>query len=187
MSKLDTSDPLQHFVMKAFIIYQDFTSATKANMALQHSAQYSDVRVQWNIRPWRVDMLKFPPTAAEALADATDAHLIVFAGCCTRSIPHCLQDWLDKWAGCRQIETAALAIFGGENTDDLSASAAPALSQFAERHGLSVIFDAHSIMEHGQAFPPEILLEHKLPQSPPPPQGLNLPNPDQNRRWGINE
>jgi hypothetical protein len=172
--------------MKALIIYQDFASATKANIALQHSAHHPEVHVQWNIRPWRVDMLKFPPTAAEALADATDAHLIVFAGCCNLSIPHCLQNWLDKWADCRQIEAAALAIFGSENSDELSASGALALSQFAKRHGLSVIFDTHRIMQHGQAFPAGILLDHTLSQSSSP-QSSDIAIPDEYRRWGINE
>jgi hypothetical protein len=35
--------------MKALIIYDDFAKTVKANTALQLSARYSDVSVQWNI------------------------------------------------------------------------------------------------------------------------------------------
>ncbi len=74
--------------MKALIIYQDFASAVKANGALQRTTLHADVHVQWSIRPWRLDLLKFPPTAEEALADAMDAHLILFADCCVHLIPY---------------------------------------------------------------------------------------------------
>lgn len=36
-------------IMKALIIYDDFAKTVKANTALQLSARYSDVSVQWNI------------------------------------------------------------------------------------------------------------------------------------------
>lgn len=183
MSKLDRTDVPEHSTMKALIIYQNFASAAKANTVLQHSAQHSDVRVQWDIRPWRVDMLKFQPTAAEALMDATDAHLIVFAGCCIQSISNCMQDWLEQWAGRRQIETAALAVFGIGNADQLSISAAPDLSQFAKRHGLSVIFDDRSVTKQVSPFPPEFLLGSTLLI----PQALDAQISDKNRGWGINE
>ena len=166
MPKLDKSDTAEYSTMKAFIIYQDFASAAKANAALQRSAEHSDVHVQWNIRPWRVDLLKFLPTASEALADATDAHLIVFAGCCTQSISHCMQDWLERWAGRRQVQTAALAVLGIGDGGQLS-PVAPDLSQFAKRHGLSVIFDDRPATKHVSVFPPEFLLDSTLsmPQS----------------------
>jgi len=92
MSKLHKS---QGSPMKALIVYQDFAFALQANAALQHAVQYSDVWVQWNIRPWRVDLLKFPPSADEALADAADAHLIVFGSRCAQSFPFWLQEWLE--------------------------------------------------------------------------------------------
>lgn len=188
MSKLDKSDTLQYPAMKALIIYQDFASAAKANTALQHSAQHSEVHVQWNIRPWRVDMLKFPPTADEALEDAMDAHLIVFAGCCTGSISHCLQDWLEKWADCRQIEAAALAIFGGENSDKLSAAAALHFSQFVKRHGLNVIFDDRGVIEDS-LFHAESLQNPEHCKSSINVQLLDTKPRDEDwfRQWGINE
>jgi hypothetical protein len=188
MSKLDKSDTLQYPAMKALIIYQDFASAAKANTALQYSAQHSEVRVKWNIRPWRVDMLTFQPTADEALEDAMDAHLIVFAGCCTRSISHCLQDWLEKWADRRQIEAAALAIFGGENSDKLSISAALRFSQFVKRHGLNVIFDDRGVIEDS-LFHAESLQNPKQSKSSIQMHILEAKPRDEDwfRQWGINE
>src|SRR5271154_5711262 len=78
--RIQMNNQPQDSTMKALIIYDDFYSAIKANASLQHSADKADLAVRWNIRPWRVDMLKFPPTADEALTEALDAHLIVLAG-----------------------------------------------------------------------------------------------------------
>ena len=127
--------------MKALIIYKDLASAAEVNIILQHSAHNVNFVVQWSIRPWRMDMLRFPPSAEAALTDARDAHLIVFAGCCAQSFPFWLEHWLKHWAKCRQIEDAALALFCEGNADTPSMSAILELSQFATRHGLSFIFD----------------------------------------------
>jgi hypothetical protein len=139
MPKLSKS---QDSIMKALILYQDFAFAVKANAVLQHSAQYSGIRVQWNIRPWRVDLLKFPRAAEDAQADAADAHLIVFGSRCALSFPFWLQDWLEQWAKCRQIKDVALAVVHEDRAESLSISQSPELSRFASRHGLNVIFDA---------------------------------------------
>jgi hypothetical protein len=128
--------------MKALIIYYDFASAAKANAALQFSGQYPDVSVQWNISPWRIDLLKFPPTAEEALADAADAHLIVFAGGHNESLPFWLQDWLEKWAQSRLVKDVALAVVREGNADESPNWAMPELAEFATRHGLHFIFDS---------------------------------------------
>src|SRR5271167_3717228 len=128
--------------MKALIIYDDFYSAIKANASLQHSAHKADLAVRWNIRPWRVDMLKFPPTADEALTEALDAHLIVLAGHSAQSLPFWLERWLKQWAKYRRIKDAALAVVIAGSSEALSsASAKPDLSRFARRHDLRVIFD----------------------------------------------
>src|SRR5882672_6063426 len=106
--------------MKALIIYDDFDSAFKANATLQHSAQKADCAVQWNIRPWRVDLLKFPPTADEALTEALDAHLIVFAGHSAQSLPFWLERWLEQWAKLRRVKDAALAVVSAGNSAAIS-------------------------------------------------------------------
>jgi hypothetical protein len=187
MSKPDQSATSQDLAMKALIIYQDFASAAKANAALQRAAQNSHARVKWNIRPWQVDTLKFLPTAAKALADATDAHLIVFAGGGAQSSSHWLQDWLEQWAGRRQIQTAALAVFDTRNADKLSPAAALDLPQFAKRHGLSIIFDDRGAEEHGPLFPPGFLFDPAQSKSLILPSASDRETYDEHRGWGINE
>jgi hypothetical protein len=81
-------------------------------------------------------LLKFPPTADEALTEALDAHLIVFAGRSAQSLPF----WLERWH--RQIKDAALAVVSAGSSKALSSAPAKSdLSQFAKRHDLNVIFD----------------------------------------------
>jgi hypothetical protein len=125
--------------MKALILYQEFAAASAANAALQNSADRPDISVRWNIRPWRIDVLKYPPTARESLMDAMDAHLIVIAGHCSHRVPFSLLRWLESWAEGRQIENATLAMVGCCDTVSLSAGIAPELCEFAQRHGLGLI------------------------------------------------
>jgi hypothetical protein len=184
MSKLNKLDTPQDSTMKALVIYDDFVCAEKANAALQHSAQNANVRVQWNIRPWRVDMLKFPPTAEEVLAEAIDAHLIVFVGHRAQSLSFWLQDWLVHWAKCRQTKDAALAVIGAGNTEVMSSQSD--VSQFARRHGLSVIFDERGVIEDSLLHT-ESLNKPKPDVSPFMPQALDKTTLDSYRDWGINE
>src|SRR5271156_3506883 len=88
----------QDSVMKALVIYDDLALATEANAILQRATYHPNGSVHWNLRPWRLDMLEFRPTADEALTDAADAHLIVLAICRTPSLPAWLIDWLKQWA-----------------------------------------------------------------------------------------
>jgi hypothetical protein len=164
--------------MKALIIYDDFASAARASATLQQSAQSPAASVQWNIIPWRLDLLKFPPTAEEALTEALGAHLVVFAGPCAQWIPVWLQNWLDHWAKCRRISDAALAVFGAGNARVLAPLATSGLSGFAKRHGLSLIFYDGGAVEDGTAFSIAGPYKRELPLSPA-----------QNGRlsWGINE
>ena len=131
--------------MKALIIYDDFAKTVKANAALQQSARYSDVSVQWNITLWRVDMLKSPPAAETALTEAIDAHLIVFVGRCAHSPPVWLEHWLEHWAKCRQIENAALAVYCEASSDALLLPLSLELSRFAMCHGLTFLFDNDNV------------------------------------------
>lgn len=171
--------------MKALIIYHDFASAAKANAALQHAAQCSHVIVQWKISPWRVDMLKFPPTAEEALTDAADAHLIVFAGRYAQLFPFWLEDWLEQWARHRQTEDVALAVIREGGTDPLSISATPELSAFAARHNLNFIFDCD-----GAIAPSPIedrWHEHAEYTSPIRPPTLDTKTREAYRGWSITD
>ena len=65
--------------MNAVIIYDEFDYAAKANAMLERAAHRMDETTHWSIKPWRVDMLKLPPAAEAALAEAAEAHLILLA------------------------------------------------------------------------------------------------------------
>jgi len=174
--------------MKAMIIYQAFAAAAKANTALQNSALCADISVQWNIRPWRADLLRFPPTAEEALTDATDAHLIVFAGCCAQPPPFWLQGWLEKWARRRQIRDVALAVMREGNANARLTSAMPELSEFAVRHGLHFIFDNHGSLDPFSVERRSAIIEGPQREfNPIRPQSLNAETRDAYRGWSIAE
>ncbi|MGO8836310.1 MAG: hypothetical protein ACLQAH_14930 [Limisphaerales bacterium] len=168
MSTLNQLSTPQDSTMKALIIYDDFASAAKVNTTLQHSAQNVDFAMQWSIRPWQVNLLKFPPTADEALTEAIDAHLIAFAGRSAQSLPFWLQHWLEHWAKCRRIEHAALAVIVAGNAEVVAAAAKPDLPQFAERHGLSFVFDDGGVAGDKTASFIRSLHEHNESTNPTP-------------------
>jgi hypothetical protein len=186
MSKLNDNNSQQDS-MKAFIMYQDFTSCVKASALLHQFAQNPNARVKWNIRPWRVNILKFPRIAEEALEDAEDAHLMVFAGCSFPSLPVWLQSWLDGWAKRRLTPDAAMAVIHGGNVDPLSEPLVQELSRFAKRQGLSFIVSDGSVGESVEKFPGRNLYEQKLLMGRIKP-GLiiNTPGQGSNRGWGMN-
>ena len=126
--------------MNAVIIYDDLACAAKAKVMLEGAAHRADATLLWIVKPWRLDMLMRPNTADAALTDAADAHLIVLVLHQPWLLSEWLQDWLAQWAARRQVQDAALALWDGGSGDALSATAAPDLSQFAGRHGLSFIF-----------------------------------------------
>ena len=133
--------------MNAVIIYDEFDYAAKAKAMLERAAHRTDETTRWGVRLWRVDVLKLPPAAEAALAEAVEAHLIMLAVRQIQSLLPWLVDWLERWATCRQVQEAALAVWDGENAATRSARAAPELSQFAGRHGLSLIFDDNALVE----------------------------------------
>ena len=139
--------------MKALLIYQDVASAAKVNTALLRSAQNLDFAVQWTIRPWRVDMLKFPPTAEEALTDATDVHLIIFVGRCAQSFPFWLEHWLEHWAKCRHFGEASLGVIDSSRIDTVATAIASQLTSFAKCHGLGFVTDDGKVREDKMMSP----------------------------------
>ena len=148
MTKVQKGFTRLNLTMKALILYNDFDSAAKANAALQRSAQNVDLAVRWNVRPWRVDLLRFPQTADEALTDAIDAHLIVFAGKSAQPLPYWLIHWLEHWAKCRQIEGASLAAIDSKCIDTFATPAAMELASFAKSHRLSFIACDGGVVQH---------------------------------------
>jgi hypothetical protein len=137
-------------------------------------------------------MLKFPPTAAEALADAADAHLIVFAGGIKQSLPSWLQHWLEHWAQRRQIESAALAVFCEGIADVLPVPATLELSCFAACHGLSFICDDRAMVGSSSGEDRPSFSEGRLPECEPSlsqilPQTQDTKLRDAYRGWDITE
>lgn len=143
--------------MNAIIFYDLFDSAVRAKANLESAMHQVDETTQWNVRPWRLDLLTLPASADVALEEATDADLIVLAISQPQFLPIWLPDWLEQWAARRQVQEAALAVWDGGNGRLHSAPAARGLSQFAERHGLSLIFDGDAPAENESA-----ILAHEL-------------------------
>jgi hypothetical protein len=141
MPKLNTFQSSNDTSMIALIIYDDFAFAAKANAALQRAAHQADTIVEWSVKPWRMDALRLPPAADEALTEAVNAHLIVFAGQRAEALPFWLETWLERWAANRQIEDAILALMSGGNGATLSPKLSPLLTRFAARHGLNFIIE----------------------------------------------
>jgi hypothetical protein len=132
--------PRDH-MMKALIIYDNFAFAAKATELLQRVAHQADVSMHWNLRLWRLDTLNLPHRADEALAEAADAHVVVFAGHRTQLLPCWLLNWLERWVPCHEVADAAFAVIGGRSGDELIMPAAVELSQFARRHGFNFIVE----------------------------------------------
>jgi hypothetical protein len=128
-------------VMKVLIIYDNFAFATRAAELLQRAAHQVDAVMHWNLKLWRLDTLRLPHRGDEALAEAADARLIVFAGHRTQSLPSWLLDWMERWVASRQTADSAFAVVGGRNGDELALPSARELSLFAERHGISFAVD----------------------------------------------
>jgi hypothetical protein len=78
--------------MNAVIIYDTFDFAAKANAMLERAAHQTDETTHWSVKPWRVDMLKLPPAAEAALADAAEAHLILLAVRQVQSLLPCARE-----------------------------------------------------------------------------------------------
>jgi hypothetical protein len=125
--------------MKALIIYDDLTDATRAAAALKRAACRANVIADWDIKPWRTDALKFPSVADKALIEAADADLLVLAGPQAPCLPTWLEEWLRCWVIRRSIEDAALSVLNDESGGVLVVPDAAHLSQFAEDHGLRLV------------------------------------------------
>ena len=139
MPKLERNESRRRPLLKILLIYHDFVSAAKANAALQLWAEVSGTGAELIIRPWRMDMLKFPPLAGEALDDARDVHLLVFVGQCALAIPFWFEDWLEDWAGSRRFQDAMLVVINADLVESEHPPVSPQLVDFAQRHHLEVL------------------------------------------------
>ena len=172
--------------MNAVVLYDTFDFAAKANAMLERAAHWTDETTHWSVKPWRVDMLKLPPAAEAALAEAAEAHLMVLE---LRQVPSLLPwlvDWLEQWAACRQVQDAALAVWDGGNAASRSARATPELSQFAGRHGLSLIFNDNALVEDKSSIFASDLHEREVALTPTLKHILEQSEQGY-QHWGLND
>jgi len=171
----------------AVIIYDTFAFAAKAKAMLDRAAHRTGDIMRWSVKPWRVDMLKVPLAADTALAEAAEAHLIVLAVRQVQSLFPWLANWLERWARCRRVREAGLAVWDGGNADTRSAQATPELSQFARRHGLGLISDTHALLEDTSPMFASDLHKREVSLTPTLQHILERPVRDNYQHWGINE
>ena len=173
--------------INAVIIYDRFEFAAKAKAMLERAVHGTGEATHWSIKPWRVDMLKLRPAAEAAMAEAAEAHLIVLALRQVQSFFPRLADWLERWATCRQVQEAALAVWGSENADTHPVRATPELSHFAGRHGLSLLFDDSAPVENESSMLASSLHEREVSRTPTLQHILEQPMPNYSEKWGIND
>ena len=172
--------------MKALIIYDDLTGATRATAALKRAALRANVGADWDIKPWRTDALKFPSVADKALIEAADADLIVLAGPQAHSLPTWLEEWLRCWVIRRNIQDAALAVLYDESAEVLVAPDASHLSQFSEGHGLSLITESETTPEdHQRLSTPRAQSARRRPEFPTAETAVPVLIPASHRDLGI--
>lgn len=181
-------EPVFETIMNVVIIYDDSASAAKTNAMLDKASHQAGEVAPSDVKPWRVDLLNLPPTAAEALREAADAHLIVFALRPAQSLPVGLLDWLEHWARQRQVGEAALAIFSDASGNAPSAPVVSELLRFTGRHGLNFIFDDSGSGQDEVADYVRGLREREICMTSTLRQTLEqiMSEPAQ-ERWGINE
>jgi len=173
--------------ISALIIYDKCDFAAKAKEMLERVAHRMAESTHWSVKPWRADMLKLPLAAEAALTEAAEAHLILLAVHQVQSLLPGLVDWLERWAKCRQVPEAALAVWNGGNTGTPSARAEPELSQFTGRYGLSLIFGGNPLGEDKSAMFVRDLHEREVSLTPTLHHILERPVRESYQHWGINE
>jgi len=170
--------------LKAAVIYDDFDFAARAAALLERVAVRTDEAMQWNVKPWRLDLLRSSSLADAALDEAADADLIIVALWRTHFLPDELREWLERWAAERQIEDAALMALCPEKIAG-PRSLGARLKEFAEWRGLPFLGcldlpededSIHFIHRRWQGKQPVI-----------PAAQWSADQPPTTRHWGINE
>ena len=173
--------------LKAAVIYDDFDFAARAAALLERVAIRADEAMKWDVKPWRLDVLKEPSLADTAIGETTDADLIVVALRKTPSLPDELMGWLERWAMKRQTEDTAMMVFCPEE----NAASTPLwreLKGFAEWHSLPFL-GSRNLRDDGNSM----VFFHRLWQRKQQPQSVVstlesfAQSPHPSGHWGINE
>jgi hypothetical protein len=175
---------LFEMTLKAAVIYDGFDFAARATALLERVAMRAAEAVKWDVRPWRLDMLKHSSLALVAGAETADADLILVAFGQTRSLPAELVDWLERWARNRRIEDAAIMVLLPDENDVLP-PLGDELKGFAAWHNLPFL-GSRNLRDDGDSLDfVRRLWQRKQPVKPALPWPADrLPVP---QRWGINE
>jgi hypothetical protein len=173
--------------LKAAVIYDDFDFAARAAALLERVAIRADEAMKWDVKPWRLDMLKTSSLASAALGETADADLIVVTLRQTPTLPDELMGWLESWAMKRQTEDAAMMVLCPEE----NAASMPLwreLKKFAERHGLSFL-GSRILRDDGDSvdFVNRLWQQKQPPQPVVPTLALFAESSRPPRHWGINE
>jgi len=177
------NESLFEMTLKATVIYDDFDFATRAAALLERVAVRVHEAIMWEVKPWRLDLLKQAALAETAVVEAADADLLVFALSQTHLPPAELLLWLEDWGGRRRVEdTAVMLLTPGER-----AAATPfwhELKEFAARQGLAFL-SSHEVREDGDSM----RFIHQLWERRQPGAALELlaDSPQPTRHWGLNE
>jgi hypothetical protein len=172
--------------MNAVIIYNDPVLAGKAAEILRCASERANEGVQWNVKPWHLDILSQHPLQSAAFGDAAEAHVIVLAVRNADPFPSGLLGWLEIWAWCRQVKDAALAVYDGRNDGNgLACKAHPRLAEFAQRHGLSLISgDAIPTEDESAVYQDKL---HTRELSLASAQAHSMDRYSHGRGWGLDE
>jgi hypothetical protein len=174
--------------MKAFLVYDDFNSAANVNAALQRWSAQAGHNVHWDVRPWPVNMLKFPPVAEEAMADALDAHMLVFAGPCVHLVPFWFEDWLEEWVRQRQVRDVVVVIISDVSQGGSAAASNCPVSEFARRRGLEIVYSSETRINLSPTNPLTSNLRNRETEVRVLKAGdLNGHAFETHRGWGLNE
>ncbi|MGO8838547.1 MAG: hypothetical protein ACLQAH_06265 [Limisphaerales bacterium] len=170
--------------LKAAVIYDDFDFAARTAALLERAAVRSDEAIRWDIKPWRLDLLKPSSLADAALEEIINADLIVVALCKTHLPPDALLEWLERWARRRQTRDAALMVLCPEEAAG-PMSCWARLKEFAEWQGLPFLGN-RNLQDEGDSMNfVHRLWRRKQPVVPELPWSADrLQAP---RHWGINE
>src|SRR6266568_940537 len=107
---------LIELTLKAAVIYDDFDFAARTAALLDRATARLDETTKWDLKPWRLDLLEPSSLADAALEETMDADLVVVALCKNHLLPDDLMEWLEHWAGHRQVGNAALMVLCPEET-----------------------------------------------------------------------
>ena len=173
--------------LKAAVIYDDFDFAARTAALLDRVAIRADEAMKWDVKPWRLDVLKEPSLADAALGETADADLIVVALRKTPSLPDELMGWLERWAMKRQTEDTAVMVLCPEE----NAASTPLwreLKEFAERRGLPFL-GSRILRDDGYSmdFVNRLWQQKQPPQPVVPTLELFAESSRPPRHWGINE